>query len=195
MPCRLLPEAEQAKHADTLFRYLFKVYMLSHTLHQPEEWAAPPHQMLFNPSWVVGKECAKRFVQAANQALCPEQPCSRTTYEKMCACTLQACQWSPSHGRLPQVNYTLASAPVDRLCLNLPQPLLYRRQVPSMCNQESGHALAGHTKAHTGAVLVRQDANSEQSAPGHSQLRYVLLLPSPTFSILHHQAKHLHSLT
>ena len=38
--CRLLPEAEQAKHADTMFRYLFKVDMLSLQLRQPKERAA-----------------------------------------------------------------------------------------------------------------------------------------------------------
>lgn len=45
VPCRLLPEAEQATHADTLFRYLFKVLFDVSAM----ECAALPQQMLVSP--------------------------------------------------------------------------------------------------------------------------------------------------
>ena len=43
------------------------------------------------------------IVQAANQALSSDQPGLRSVCAEICSCTLQACGWSPSHARLPQV--------------------------------------------------------------------------------------------
>lgn len=64
---------------------------------QREEQHSPATSFDFSQSRL------KWVVQAANQALSSDQPCLRSVCTEICSCTLQACKWSPSHARLPQV--------------------------------------------------------------------------------------------